>query len=203
MNYEQLASEEAINRTVDALKKRGIEALVVGNKAEALAKLRELIPAGAPVMTGGSVTLDEIGLTDLLKSKENPWSNWKSRIFAEKDQAKQMALRKESSGSDYYLASAHAISEDGIVVQGSATGSQIPAFSFLSPHALLVTGAQKIVPTEADAIRRVREYCLPKEDQRQKSLGAPGSTLSKMLVTYGEMFQGRLTVIIVKEKVGV
>jgi len=202
MTYDILASEEAINKAAAALIAKKYVVSVVQDKAAALAKLKEMIPAGASVMTGGSVTLDEIGLTDLLKSGKSGWINLKEGIFSEKDQARQMKLRKEASMADYYLASAHALTEDGIIVQASFSGSQIPAFAMLSPHAVLVAGCQKIVPTEAEAIKRVKEYSLPMEDKRQKSIGNAGSAINKLLIAYGDMFPGRLTVILVKEKLG-
>ena len=104
--------------------------------------------------------------------------------------------------ADFYLASAHALTEDGIIFQGSGSGSQLPAFAMLSAHAVFVVGCQKIVPSFEDGIKRVREYSLPMEDKHQKSLGAPGSALNKMLITFGDMFPSRITIMLVKEKLG-
>jgi L-lactate utilization protein LutC len=202
MPYDILASEEVINKTAAALTAKKYNVAVVADRAAALAKLKEMIPAGSDVMTGGSVTLDEIGFTDLLKSGASGWVNWKEKIFAEKDKAKQTELRKQSSMADFYLASAHALTEDGIIFQGSGSGSQLPAFAMLSAHAVFVVGCQKIVPSFEDGIKRVREYSLPMEDKHQKSLGAPGSALNKMLITFGDMFPSRITIMLVKEKLG-
>ena len=200
--YDTLASEEVVNKTAAALVAKKYNVMVVADRAEALAKLKAMIPAGSDVMTGGSVTLEEIGFIDLLKSGASGLVNWKDKIFAEKDPAKQMELRKRSSSASYYLASAHALSEDGIMVQGSYSGSQIPAFAMLSPHPVFVVGCQKIVPDLEAAIKRVREYSLPMEDKHQKSMGNPGSDLKKMLITFSDMLDGRITVILVKEKLG-
>lgn len=202
MSYDTPASEEAIANAAAALRKKKISVEIVADRSEALTKLIDLIPADSEVMTGGSVTLEQIGLVDLLASSNNPWTNIKTRIFAEKDAVAQNELRKEASAAEYYLASCHALSEDGVIVQASFTGSQLPAFAFLSPHAILIVGSQKIVPTAEDAIRRVREYVLPLEDLHQKGLGNPGSFINKLLITYGDIFPGRITVIIVKEKLG-
>lgn len=202
MPYDILASEEVINKTAAALTAKKYNVAIVADRAAALAKLKEIIPAGSDVMTGGSVTIDEIGFTDLLKSGTSGWVNWKEKIFSEKDQAKQMELRKASSSASYYLASAHALSEDGTLFQGSYSGSQIPAFAMLSPHAVFVVGCQKIVPAFEDGIKRVREYVLVMEDNHQKGMGNPGSDLKKMLITFSDRFDGRITVILVKEKLG-
>ena len=123
MPYDILASEEAINKTAAALTAKKYNVAVVDNKKAALMKLMEMIPAGSDVMTGGSVTLEEIGFTDLLKSGQSGWINWKDKIFTEQERGKQMELRKQSSSAGYYLASAHALTEDGTIIQGSASGS--------------------------------------------------------------------------------
>jgi len=202
MSYDILASEEVVNKTAAALTAKKYNVAVVANREAALLKLQEMIPAGSDVMTGGSVTLDEIGFTDLLKSGTSGWVNWKEKIFAEKDQLKQVELRKASSSASYYLASAHALSEDGTIFQASYSGSQIPAFAMLAPHAVFVIGCQKIVPSFEDGIKRVREYALTMEDKHQKAMGNPGSDLKKILITFSDMFDGRITVILVKEKLG-
>ncbi len=202
MSFDTPASDESLSKAVKGLLSRKISVEVVEDRTEALAKLIDLIPPDSEIMTGGSVTLEQIGLTDLLISSTNPWINVKDRIFAQKDEVAREDLRKEASASPYYLASAHALTEDGIIVQASYTGSQIPAYSYLCPHAILVVGSQKIVPTEADALKRVREYALPLEDLHQKGLGNKGSAINKLLITYGDVSPGRITVIIVREKVG-
>lgn len=202
MPYDILASEEAINKTAAALIAKKYNVAVVADQAAALLKLKELIPSGSDVMTGGSVTLDEIGFTDLLKSGTSGWVNWKEKIFAEKDPAKQMKLRKSSSSASYYLASAHALSEDGTIFQASYSGSQIPAFAMLSPHAVYVVGCQKIVSSFEEGIKRVSEYSLMMEDKHQKDMGNSGSDLKKILITFSDMSDGRITVILVKERLG-
>ena len=69
MNYETLAKAETVNKTIAALAERGIKAVVVDNRAEALEKVKSLIPNGASVMNGGSRTLEGIGFVDYLKSR--------------------------------------------------------------------------------------------------------------------------------------
>jgi hypothetical protein len=77
-------------------------------------------------MQGSSVTLEEIGLIDYLKSGKHQWSNLKDGIFAEREPAKQSLLRKQATMSDHYLGSVHALAETGEFVIASNTGSQLP-----------------------------------------------------------------------------
>lgn len=203
MKYDTLASKEAIKKVMDAVKPRGINPELVNTKEDALNTLKKLIPDGAEVMTGGSTTLKEIGFVDLLKSGKHPWKNWKDIILAEKDEAKQTELRKKSVSSEYFLGSVHAIAETGEMVIASASGSQLPAYVFTSNNVIWVVGAQKIVPTLSDAIKRVREYVLPLEEARMKSEGGWGSTIGKLLIFEKEINPDRkLTLILVNEKLG-
>ena len=61
MNYETLANADTIKRAINALGERGVTAVMVRNRAEALARAKSLIPKGASVMNGSSRTLEEIG----------------------------------------------------------------------------------------------------------------------------------------------
>ncbi len=203
MTYDQLASPEVVQETISALKERNVEALLVNTKEEALEKIKEMIPAGASVMTGGSTTLNEIGFSDLLVSKNHSWKNLKDEIVAETDPDKQNELRKQSVLADYFLGSVHAVTKDGEVLVESASGSQIPSYAFTSPNVIWVVGAQKIVGDLNAAFDRVKTYVFPLEDQRMKSTGAQGSIIGRWLVFEREIMPSRkVTLIFVNEKLG-
>ena len=201
MDWTVIPSDEVITKTIEALKKRNIQTVVVNNRTEALAKLKELIPSGVSVMTGSSTTLDEIGFTDLLKSKNHPWRNFKDIIFAEKDPVKQYELRRQSLLADYFLASVQAIAQTGEVLSCDATGTRTGPYSFGPKDVIWVAGAQKIVTDLDQAFRRMHEHCIPLEDKRMKSVGYPGTTLSRILI-YEKADANRITMILVKEKLG-
>lgn len=204
MNYETLADKQAIQNTVDALAKRGIAAVTVGSRVEALEKVKSLIPKGASVMNGSSRTLEEIGFVDYLKSGNHGWMNLHEEILIEKDPEKQAILRKQAVLADYYLGSIHAVAETGQLVIASNSGSQLPHIASTSPNLIFVVGAQKLVPNLDAALARVREYVLPLEDKRMKAAGMAGSAISKLLIFEREPeFMGRnIRVIFVNEKLG-
>ena len=203
MRYNQLPVKEIIEKTAEAVKSRGINVELVETKEEALNRLIEIIPADAEVMTAGSTTLEEIGLTDLLKSGKHKWNNLKDRILGEKDEAKQSVLRKKSVTSDYFLGSVHAVVETGEILVASASGSQLPSYAFSSDNIIWVVGVQKIVPTVEEAFKRIQEYCFPLEDKRMKNIGYPGSTIGKILVFEREIMPNRrIRLIFVNEKLG-
>jgi L-lactate utilization protein LutC len=191
MNFEIVASKEMVEKTMTALKHRHIHPEFVEGEADALERIKQMIPAGAEVMTGGSTSLDVIGFTDLLISKKHPWKNLKEEILAEADKMKQAELRKRSVTSQFFLGSVHAVTENGEVLVASATGSQIPAYAFSSDNVIWIVGTHKIVPTMEEGMRRLREYSLPLENERMQGIGQKGSTIGKILIFEREILPTR------------
>lgn len=204
MNYETLANTKVVQKTINALAERGITAVIVNNRLEALEKVKSLIPKGASVMNGSSRTLEEIGFVDYLKSGNHGWKNLHEEILAEKDPAKQATLRKQAVLADCYLGSVHAVAETGQFVIASNSGSQLPHVVFTSPNLIFVVGTQKLAPNLDTALSRVREYVLPLEDKRMKDAGMGGSAISKLLIFEREpTFMGRkVHIIFVNKKLG-
>jgi len=66
-----VADEKSIKTTVEALKKNGIEAQVVGDGNEAKKKVLEILPKGAEVMNMTSVTLETISLAKEILESDN------------------------------------------------------------------------------------------------------------------------------------
>lgn len=204
MDFETLASPEIVEKVIKALAERNIEAMQVKDRIEAMEKIKSLIPPGASVNNGSSQTLEEIGYIDYLKSGTHGWNNLKEGILAEKDPEKQAALRKQAVLSDYYLGSVHGLAETGEFVIGSNTASQLPHVVYTSPNVIFVVSIKKIVPTLADAMRRLEEHVVPQENARMMKLYGSGSRLSKELIfRYESPFNKRkVHMLLVNEKLG-
>jgi L-lactate utilization protein LutC len=205
MAYDTLPALERVQRTVESVTARGIRTELVETKEAALERVKALIPPGCVVMTGGSVTLQQIGFEAILISGDHPWRNFKADLLAEKDPVKQSAMRREGTLAEFFLGSVNALAETGELVFASGSGSQLPAYAYSSRNVIWVVGAQKITPTLDDALRRVREYVLPLEDQRQKSLGnQAGSRINRILIIEGEpaYLRRNLTLILVNQILG-
>jgi len=206
MGFDALASMDRIQKTIAALKTRGVTAEVVPGASEALARVKDLVPAGASLSTGASLTLREIGLDDLLKGAGHPWKNLKAEYLAEKDPGRQQLLRRQSVLADYYLGSVHAVAETGEIVIASMTGSQISPYAYAARNVIWVVGAQKITASLDEGLRRVRDYVLPNENARmlESSGGKMGSRIGKLLVFENEVpFLGRnVSLIFVNQKLG-
>jgi L-lactate utilization protein LutC len=206
VGFDTLATKEQVDTTIEALKTRGIAGECLETKEEALARLQVLIPAGASLSTGASLTLKEIGFEALLLSGSHPWKNLKAEYLAEKDPARQALLRRQSVLADYYLGSVHAVSETGEVVIASMTGSQISPYAYAARNVIWVVGAQKITGSLDEAIRRTREYVYPHEDKRMRdsSGGKMGSMVGKLLIFEREapFLNRKISLLFVRQIVG-
>jgi L-lactate utilization protein LutC len=186
MDYNTLASADIVEKTVTALKANNFDALVLDSKAEALEKIKMLIPLGASVMNGSSTTLKQIGFIDYLKDGAHGWKNLHAEVLAEKDETKQAELRKHAVVSDYYLGSAHVVTQDGQLVFASNTGSQLPHLAYTSPNIILVVSTKKIVPDLTAAWKRIDDHILALEDARMKEAYGFGTTHAKTLILHKE-----------------
>jgi L-lactate utilization protein LutC len=204
MLWNTLPDSGIIKKTISSLKERGINTIFLQNKEEALNEIKRLIPSRSQVMTGGSLTLKEIGFIDLMKSNQHNWMNLKNEILAEQDPVQQLYLRKKSTTSDFFLGSVHAIAQSGELVIASASGSQIPSYAYSSNNVIWVVGAQKIVINLEEGLKRVREYCLPNVDKRAKKNGKKGSYIGKILIIEQEKIRrSNLTLMLINQKLGI
>jgi len=205
MNYEMIASQEQVDAAVASLGNNNFKPQVVANRADAFELIKQLIPAGASVMNGSSVTLQEIGFIDYLKSGTHGWRNLHAEIVTETDPEKQAALRKQSVLADYYLGSVHAVDAgSGALVIASGTGSQLPHLVYTSPNVILVVGTNKITGSLDEALKRLHEYVIPKEDARARVVYGGPAYLAKTLIFHGEnpAMKRTIHVIFVNESLG-
>lgn len=186
MTYDTLASKESLAKTEAALASHNFVSETVATKEEALARIKALIPAGASVMNGASRTLEQIGYKDLLKEGNHGWNDLHAGITAENDDAKRAQLRRESVTSDFYLGSAHAVTENGELFFASNSGSQLPHLAYTSPNIILVVGTHKIVPDLATAADRLAAHIIPLEDVRMKEALGYGTAHHKTLILNSE-----------------
>lgn len=197
-----MPSDKTISKTTDAIRKRGIEVIITDSGKEAFEKLVGLIPKGAEIANGSSTTLRQIGFVDYLKSGRHGWKNLHEAALAEKNPEKQADLRRKMVTAEYFAGSVNAIAETGELVIANATGSANSAYPFAAKHLILVAGAQKIVPTLEDAMKRIREYVYPLEDKRMMKEYGMHTSFGKWVIIENELNKGRITLFLVKEKLG-
>jgi YkgG family uncharacterized protein len=163
-DYTKLADRKTVERTMAAMRPRGVTAEFVETGKEALAIIESLIPEGVSVMSGSSMTLEAIGFQALIAKSD--WVDLKAKYQAEDDKTARMKLRREASLADYWLGSVHAVAETGETVTASQSGSQLPAYSYNARNLIWVIGTNKIETDLDAALKRVREYSVKRHIER-------------------------------------
>lgn len=200
--YTQIPSDKVIRKTIEALKKNGIEAVAVQNRLQALNKVLEIIPKGSEVMTMTSVTLDEIKINEAINDSGN-YISTKKRLLGMDRNTEHYEMQKIGAAAEWSIGSVHAVTQDGDVIVASNSGSQLPGYVYGSKFVLWVVGAQKLVKDIDKGIKRIYEHTLPLESARMKKVyGLPGSFVSKILIFHREPHPNRIKMIIVKENLG-
>ncbi len=174
---------------------------VVDNAADAKAKVLELIPEGAEVMTNTSKTLDEIGVSKEI-NESGRYDAVRPKLMALfGDPTKKREQRKVAAAPDYALGSVHAITETGEVVIASGSGSQIGQYPYAAGKVIFVAGTHKIVRDADEAQRRLREHALPLENERMLGIYGRNSAIKKVLSIHGDA-PGRVTLVLIREHLG-
>lgn len=201
-NWKKIAPDLTIKKTIAALKENGIEAFVVEDKIKAKEKALAMIPQDAEVMDMTSVTLQELGLLDVINSSKT-FDVVKNKLAKMNRKTQHLEMQKHGAAPEWAIGSVHAVTQDGKVIIASNTGSQLPAYAYGSSHVLWIIGAQKLVKDVEEGLKRIYEYVLPQEAERaRKAYGSPGSNVSKLLIINKEVHPKRIKMIIVKEPLG-
>ncbi len=199
-DFAQPADAERLEHTAEALRQRGFQVTIAENGDQARQLVLDELPEGAEVHTGLSETLQQIGLTDVLENSGR-YDPVRPRLKQLDRETQGREMRKLGAAPDYVVGSAAAITDDGQIVVGSGSGSQLGAYAYAAGAVILVVGHQKLVSDVPHGLRRLREYALPREYVRMQSVGYPGSILTKSLIIEQEP-GGRITVILVPETLG-
>jgi len=197
------ASNQAIERTVAALRAKGYAVHVVENNDEARDLVVSLLPEGAEVGQGASKTLELSGITHEIEESGRYEAVRKHTRSMDRSTPEGLrAMRKLGVGPDWYVNSAHALTEDGTFVVASNTGSQLAPLAFGAGEVIWVIGSQKLVPDLATAMRRLETHTLVLENDRMQGLYGTDSEIKKLLIIHKEFRPERFTVVLVKEPVG-
>jgi hypothetical protein len=200
--YHQLLALKLIKE----FEKRNIEGYYCPLKEDALNKLLEIIPEGATVSNGGSLTLKEIGAISALHNGNYQFLDPNAVAdIKEKDRIAHAAL-----GADYYLMSANAIAMTGELVNADGYGNRVAALIFGPKHVIVVAGMNKVEPDLDAAIKRVKtqaaQKCLTLFRQDYASFEAleevSQKAIGQTVITSMSTVKGRIKVILVGESLG-
>lgn len=150
------------NKVIKGLESRNMSGYYAKSKEEALAKALELIPEGSSIGWGGSMSVSEIGLKDAV-------INGNYVVFNRDDcktQEEKRGVELKIFGSDYFLCSSNAITEDGILVNIDGNSNRVAAIAYGPKKVIMIVGMNKVAKDFESALSRARNIAAPINAQR-------------------------------------
>ena len=197
-------------KVIKGLASRNMEGFYAETKEEALAKALEIIPEGAKVAWGGTMSAGEIGLQEAIRNGNYQTQTRESATTPEEVRAAELY----AYGADYFLASVNAITEDGILVNIDGNSNRVSAIAYGPLHVLFIVGMNKVAADYDAALARARGIAATSNAQRFpldtpcKKTGAcadcksPDTICCQFLTTRFSKHPGRIQVILVNEDLG-
>ena len=194
-------------KVIKGLQSRNMSGYYAESREEALRLALELIPEGSTATMGGGVSVQEIGLVDALKQ-----GNYK---FIDRDAYEdKRAAMLLAYDADVFLASANAITEDGVLVNIDGNANRVSAIAHGPKKVILIVGMNKVCDDVDGAMKRARNVAAPTNAQRFglstpcaktgscMNCKSPDTICCQFLITRFSRHTGRIHVILVDDSLG-
>ena len=210
MSPKEIANQNLANTIIKNMTKKNMEGYYCATSAEAVEKALSLMPEGASVTWGGSMTLTECGLMDALKT-----ANYEiiDRDTAKTPEEARVMYSKQVM-ADYYLMSTNALTIDGELVNIDGRANRVSCLCWGPQNVIIIAGMNKVATDVESAIKRVRNIAAPPNCVRLNKntpcaqtgkcgdCYSPESICSQILITRRSSTPNRIKVILVGEKLG-
>jgi len=210
--YQAKWNEEAAGAIIKNLEKRHLEGSYAPTAAQATREILDLIPDGAVVSRGGSMTVIKMGLWKAVEGSPrlkviDPFPKGISR-------EESIEIRREAMLCDVFLTSTNAITQDGRLVNLDATGNRVAALIFGPRKVFVVAGMNKVCPDLESAMARVKHRAAPINCMRLSyetpcaktglcsDCRSPGRICYLWSIIEGHSIEGRIHVKLIGEELG-
>jgi len=208
MNENITKRNDLLAQTViKGLRSRNMNGYYAKDREEALKIALSLIPEGSKVAMGGSMSVHEIGLSDAMRG-----GNYD---FTDRDAAEdKVAAMMTAYDADVYLASANAITSDGVMINIDGNANRVSALAQGPKKVVLIVGMDKVCGDVDSAMKRARNVAAPINAQRFglstpcSKTGAcmncksPDTICCQILITRYSRHADRIHVILVNDTLG-
>ena len=194
-------------KVIKGLESRNMSGYYASDKDEALKIALSLIPEGASVTMGGCMSAREIGLVDVLKNG--------SYEFIDRDEYEdKRAAMLKAYDADIYLASANAMTEDGVIVNIDGNSNRVSAIAQGPKKVIFIVGMNKVCNDVDGAMKRARNVAAPINAQRFglntpcaqtgscMNCKSPDTICCQFLITRYSKHKDRIHVILVNDNLG-
>ncbi len=190
--------------------RRNMEAFYCDTAQDAKELVLSMIPEGSVVTSGGSVTLEQTGILQELKTEKYTYV---SRSFSN-DPKEVQARFAQQVLADYFLLSTNAFTADGELVNIDGSSNRMAMLLHGPRNVIVVAGMNKLAMTREDALRRVHNMAAPPNAARLNKktpcalTGFCGDCLSQETICCQEVITrysripGRIKIVLVGESLG-
>lgn len=211
MTPNEQRNERLGAKMVKAMQRRHFDAYYCATASEAKAKVNELIPDGASVTWGGTMTVRDMDIPKMLQER-GTLKVWDRDKVETPEEKQEMYLR--AFQTDYYLSSANAITEDGVIVNIDGNGNRVAAITWGPQHVIFVVGMNKVAQDPEAALKRARSTAAPinaarfdiqtpcQLDGQCHNCNSPQSICNYIHFLRNSSRPGRIIVILVGENLG-
>lgn len=208
--YKKWQSRLIAEEMTEILRKKSYDAFYAENVAEARSKILQLIPEGASVGLGGSMTIKALDILDMFRQGNYRLIDRYQPMSWEEELGKY----REAQHADVFLTGTNAVTRNGELVNVDSSGNRVSAMIFGPQKVIVVTGTNKVVDNIDDAMKRLR-HIAPLNVKRLKHK-APCAETGKCedcsaqprmcnyttIIHHGMKFKGRISIIMIAEELG-
>ena len=192
---------------IKGLQSRNMTGYYAKDRREALDIALKLIPEGSKVSMGGGTSIHEIGLSEALKRGNYSFVDW---VESEDKRAAMLF----SYDADFFLSSANAITNDGILLNIDGNANRVSAIAQGPKKVLFIVGMNKVCVDLDSAMKRARNVAAPANANHYckttpctktgtcLDCKAPDNVCCQFLMTRYSSHEGRIHVILVNEDLG-
>ncbi len=203
--------EKRAESVIEVLKKNRMQGIYLADAAQVAPTVLSLIPQGASVAMGGSMTMVETGVVEALRQGHLRLID---RYEPGISPAETMARLKQGLGADVFVSGVNAVTEEGELVFVDATCNRVAPILFGPDKVILIAGCNKIVPNLAYAQERIRHFVAPTNARRIgrktpcavsghcEDCSSPERICNATVVIHKQARPERLTVILVGTELG-
>ena len=162
-------NRERALKVIDSLKKRYMNGYYAADRKEALSLAMEMIPPGAVVARGDSMSVDQIELlSEIAKRNQNriidPFQTDEQGHWLEEPE--RLRMQRETYFADILIAGTNAITLDGKLVNVDGWGNRVSPMIIGPDKVVVVAGINKIVKNVDEALERIRTIAAPVNARR-------------------------------------
>lgn len=142
----------------NALEINHIKTYLAANAQEACAMVSSMIQDGEQVCDGGSMTLIDTGIVEMLQNREIQYHTHGDTSMTREESD---AEARKAFSADTFITSTNALTLQGEIINIDGHGNRVSAMIFGPKQAIIVVGYNKLVRDEAEAIQRLKTLAAP------------------------------------------